>query len=229
VDPLVGCGIQYPCFLSSFNAFLISPLRLEATLVVTASIGTCACKDQLHASASAIRAVFCNSVSCRYDHTSSFMDILKYYTEGCLNQMSSLTSTYSDVVKEYGQNVTVDNNFVSFVAKTQKVKTRKDKEYFVLRVNIPKNVAERVGIGPGDYLLLRAKKAKWFHMIDWTAMQDTWRMLPDEVKKEIVFSGLPNPGVSYPISPTYGNIGLLGCQTITSVTTRSQTAATELR
>jgi hypothetical protein len=143
--------------------------------------------------------------------------------------MSSLTSIYSDVVKEYGQNVIVDNSFVSFVAKTQKVKTRRDKEYFVLRVNIPKNVAERVGIGPGDYLLLRVKKAKWFHMIDWTTMQDTWRMLPDEVKKEIVFSGLPNPDIGHPTPPTHGNIGLLGHQTITSATTISKTAVTELR
>ena len=58
-----------------------------------------------------------------------------------------------------------DPSYTSFVAKAQKAKTRKGKNYFVLRVTIPKEIAEKIEVGPEDYLLLKAKKAQWYHMI----------------------------------------------------------------
>jgi hypothetical protein len=83
-----------------------------------------------------------------------------------------------------------DPSFTSFVAKLQKAKTRKDKDYFVLRATIPKEVAEEVDAEPGDYLLFRAKKAQWYHLLDWKAMDDSWKMLPDDIKNRVFMDGL---------------------------------------
>ena len=87
-----------------------------------------------------------------------------------------------------------DPGYVAFVAKTQKAKTRKGKEYFVYRVTIPKDKAEQIGVKPDDYLLFRAKRAQWYHMINWDEMGQTWQMLPEEVRRDVVLSGLPSPG-----------------------------------
>jgi hypothetical protein len=94
----------------------------------------------------------------------------------------------------------LDQNYVSFVAKVQRAKTRRDKEYFILRVTIPKQVAKQMGVQPGDYLLLRVKKAMWYHMLDWKEMEATWRMLPEEIKREIILAGLPNPSIEGPVA-----------------------------
>jgi hypothetical protein len=87
-----------------------------------------------------------------------------------------------------------DPGYAAFVAKTQKVKTRKGKDYFVYRVTIPKDKAEQIGVKPDDYLLFRAKRAQWYHMINWDEMEQTWQMLPDEIRRDVVLSGLPSPG-----------------------------------
>jgi len=55
----------------------------------------------------------------------------------------------------------IAEGFVIFVAKLQKAKTRKNKDYFVLRATIPKAVAETLDAKAGDYLLFRTKKAQW--------------------------------------------------------------------
>ena len=87
-----------------------------------------------------------------------------------------------------------DTGFTPFVAKLQKAKTRKDKNYFVLRATIPKQVAEKTNVNVGDYLFFKAKKAEWYHMMDWSSMQNTWRMLPDDVKKKVLTDGLYTQG-----------------------------------
>jgi len=86
-----------------------------------------------------------------------------------------------------------DPSYTSFVAKAQKAKTRKGKNYFVLRVTIPKEIAEKIEVGPEDYLLLKAKKAQWYHMVSWMEMGTTWKMLPQNIKEGVTMSGLPNP------------------------------------
>jgi hypothetical protein len=83
-----------------------------------------------------------------------------------------------------------DTECVPFVAKMQKAKTRKDKDYFVLRATVPKDVVKKINAKPGDYLFFRAKKAQWYHMLDWTKMESTWRMLPIDVKRRVVLDGL---------------------------------------
>ena len=79
--------------------------------------------------------------------------------------------------------------YVSFIAKAQKSKTRKGKEYFVLRLTIPKETTEQLDVEPDDYLFLKAKKAKWYHMLDWAQMKETWEMLPEEIQREVPLSG----------------------------------------
>lgn len=97
-----------------------------------------------------------------------------------------------------------DPGYEPFVAKVQKAKTRKDKDYFVLRVSVPKNVAQKLDTQPGDYLFFRAKKAEWYHMLDWREMGNAWQMLPPSIRDEIILSGLPNPLRPEMIIPSSG-------------------------
>ena len=87
-----------------------------------------------------------------------------------------------------------DTSFIPFVAKLQKAKTRKGKDYFVLRTTIPKEVTEKINVNAGDYLFFKAKKAEWYHMMDWSSMQNTWKMLPDDIKKKVLTDGLFTQG-----------------------------------
>ena len=86
-----------------------------------------------------------------------------------------------------------DPSFAAFVAKIQKAKTRKDKDYFVLRATVPKDVAKKINVQPGDYLFFKVKKAKWYHMLDWEKMETTWRMLPLEIRHQAILEGIPYP------------------------------------
>jgi|GEM_PF-2433836 hypothetical protein len=83
-----------------------------------------------------------------------------------------------------------DYDSVPFVAKIQKAKTRKNKNYYVLRTTLPKEIAEKIGAKEGDYLFFRAKKAQWYHMLDWESMDNTWKLLPDDFKNRIAMDGL---------------------------------------
>jgi len=95
--------------------------------------------------------------------------------------------------REMFYRVTVWDDSVSFVAKPVKLRTRAGKDYFVLRVTIPKEVSARLQAGSEDYLLLRAKIAQWYHMVDWKAMPEAWEKLPSELKVMVAQSGLPVP------------------------------------
>ena len=83
---------------------------------------------------------------------------------------------------------------VSFVAKVFKAKTRKDKDYFVFRFNVPKEIAETLSLNEGAYVLFRAMRANWYHMLEWQQMETTWNMLPEELRFAVRQSGLPTPG-----------------------------------
>jgi len=97
----------------------------------------------------------------------------------------------------YVKKIFPDPEAIPFVAKIQKAKTRKGKDYFVLRTTIPKDVAEKIQAKPGDYLFFKAKKAKWFHMLNWQEMKNTWKLLPENVKDEVIMDGLiPQSGLN---------------------------------
>lgn len=97
----------------------------------------------------------------------------------------------------YARRVTVlpDPDAVAFVAKVQKAKTRKNKDYFVLRTTIPKEISEKIGAKAGEYLFFRAKKAQWYHMLNWETMDNTWAMLPQEIQTRLTLDGLRSQGV----------------------------------
>jgi hypothetical protein len=107
----------------------------------------------------------------------------------------SLVAVEQRVMEQRVVAIFPDPSYASFVAKAQKAKTRKGKDYFVLRVTIPKEIADEIEAGPEDYLVLRAKKAEWYHMVDWTEMENTWNMLPPEIKRGVTLSGLPTPNL----------------------------------
>lgn len=88
-----------------------------------------------------------------------------------------------------------DPTAVPFVAKVQKARTRKNKNYFVLRTTIPKEVYEKIGAKAGDYLFFRAKKAEWYHMMDWNEVGKASQMLPDEIRNRLIIDGLYGQGL----------------------------------
>lgn len=83
-----------------------------------------------------------------------------------------------------------DPSFVGFVAKIQKAKTRKNKDYYILRTTVPKEIAGKMNVAPGDFVFFKAKKAQWYHMINWEAMENTWKILPREVQSKVISDGL---------------------------------------
>jgi len=101
-----------------------------------------------------------------------------------------------------------DPSYVVFVGKVQKAKTRKNKSYFVLRTTIPKDVAEEIKAEPGDYLFFKAKKAQWYHMLDWSQMANAWNMLPKETKIQAILDGVYRQGVSGQAIPFGDNLYL---------------------
>ena len=88
----------------------------------------------------------------------------------------------------------------------QKAKTRKNKDYFVLRATIPKEIVQKTGVKAGEFMFFRAKKAQWYHMMDWKAMTNTWAMLPDDVRRRVVLDGLYGQGVFCQALPGATNV-----------------------
>ncbi len=74
---------------------------------------------------------------------------------------------------------------VPFTAKVQKARTRRGKEYYVLRVTIPKDVQRKLHLHPNDHLFFQAEQAKWYHLIDWSRMPETVERLPPELRAVI--------------------------------------------
>ncbi len=94
------------------------------------------------------------------------------------------------------EEVIPDPGYEPFVVKVQKVRTRRNKDYFVHRISVPKEVVQKLDVKAGDYLFFRTKKAAWYHMLDWRQMGEAWRMLPPHIKTEIALAGLPNPSTT---------------------------------
>lgn len=91
---------------------------------------------------------------------------------------------------------------IPFVAKVSRIRNRKDREYYVHRINLPSEAAEQLKLEGNDYLLLHAQKAEWYHMLNWDDMPKTWARLPEKVKAEIAKSMLPHPPL--PIETDWG-------------------------
>ena len=75
---------------------------------------------------------------------------------------------------------------IVFVSKVSIAKSKKNnKEYITYRITIPIEKAKELGLNDGDYLLVKAKKAKWYHLLNWEEMKVVYNMLSEEIKKEI--------------------------------------------
>lgn len=81
---------------------------------------------------------------------------------------------------------------VSFVAKVgvTRTKSKEGKEYTAFRIVIPKHEAEELQLSNGDFVLMEAKHAEWYHMLDWDEMPSTWKLLPQELKMKVEISDL---------------------------------------
>jgi len=95
----------------------------------------------------------------------------------------------------YRLTATIPDDSFAFVAKPIKVRTRKGKDYHVVRITVPKNVMERLMPAPDDYLFLRAKIAQWFHMVNWAKMPKVWEKLPGELQSQVLASNVFSPTV----------------------------------
>ena len=118
--------------------------------------------------------------------------------------------------REQAMALVPDPSFVTFVAKIQKAKTRRDKDYFVLRATVPKDVAEKMSARPGDYLFFKTKKAEWYHMLDWKEAGKAWQMLPPEIKSRAILDGLPCPGAANQMGMSREALEALGSTSPTS-------------
>ena len=75
-----------------------------------------------------------------------------------------------------------------FAAKLTQSRTRTSKKgrpYYVYRVLIPRRVAEKLRLQPGDYVSVALRKALWYDLLKWEKMPLTWAMLPPWLKKRI--------------------------------------------
>ena len=59
------------------------------------------------------------------------------------------------------------------------------KEYVTYRITVPAEEARELGLSDGDYLLVRAKRAKWYHLLNWEEMRRVYDMLLEEIRKEV--------------------------------------------
>ena len=89
----------------------------------------------------------------------------------------------------------------TFVAKVTKTRNKKGTDYFIYRLNVPNRVAEQLKMSENDYLVLAAKKAEWYHLIDWSEATNTWVKLPTEIKDKIIEDGLYKPEESGLLMP----------------------------
>ena len=95
----------------------------------------------------------------------------------------------------------------TFATKVTRIRNRRDKDYYIHRVNIPHSVVKELGIKDEDYLLMHAEKAEWYHLLDWSKMQGTWNKLPDDVKQKIEASKISVPTARSKSMPTFSASG----------------------
>ena len=101
------------------------------------------------------------------------------------------------------------DQWVPFLFKVKAVKTRshQDKDYFAFRSYIPGDAVKALNLADEDYVYVKAQKARWYQMLQWKEMPETYNMLPDEIKLAINESGMEVPNrhtMPLVASPTRG-------------------------
>jgi len=111
-----------------------------------------------------------------------------------------------------------DHNYIimtiNFVSKVSKIKNSKEKNYYVYRINVPSDATKDLGLKHGDHIFIKAKKAEWYHMLNWDTMSKTWSKLPSNVKNAIIEDGLIDEPLS--VESTSGEQNKLKMNPITS-------------
>lgn len=88
----------------------------------------------------------------------------------------------------------------NFVSKVSRIKNSKDKEYYVYRINVPSDATKELELKHGDHIFIKAKKAEWYHMLNWDTMSKTWSKLPSDIKKILIEDGLVKDHIQEPPS-----------------------------
>ncbi len=71
-----------------------------------------------------------------------------------------------------------------FTAKVSATKTKiKGQSYASYRLTIQKKIVEKLDLNDGDYALLFAKKASWYHLLEWD--KEHFAMLPENIRLEL--------------------------------------------
>ncbi len=61
----------------------------------------------------------------------------------------------------------------------KKLRTGEEKEYTIHRINLPKSLAESLGLEDGeDMILAYIAQAKWYHLFDWSNPEVLEEVLP---------------------------------------------------
>ncbi|MEB3861183.1 MAG: hypothetical protein GSR84_03060 [Desulfurococcales archaeon] len=67
----------------------------------------------------------------------------------------------------------------------KRLKTGEEREYTIYRINLPKNLAETLGLEDGEDLILAyIAQAKWYHLFDWSNPEVLREVLPRLTEKE---------------------------------------------
>ena len=84
-----------------------------------------------------------------------------------------------------------------FTARVSKTRTKiSGKPYESYRITLPKKIAEKMSVSDGDYLLVIAKKASWYHLLEWES--EYFKMLPENVRLELsVLDALQSQGTVF--------------------------------
>ncbi len=67
----------------------------------------------------------------------------------------------------------------------KRLKTGEEREYTIHRINLPKNLAETLGLEDGEDLILAyIAQAKWYHLFDWSNPEVLREVLPRLTERE---------------------------------------------
>ncbi|MGC8696672.1 MAG: hypothetical protein C0167_00820 [Nitrososphaera sp.] len=80
---------------------------------------------------------------------------------------------------------TIDGVHV-FVAKVSASRTKVNgRTYEAYRLTVPRDAADRMEVKEDDYLVVMAKKARWYHLIKWDEDSLNDAELSDDIKREV--------------------------------------------
>jgi bifunctional DNA-binding transcriptional regulator/antitoxin component of YhaV-PrlF toxin-antitoxin module len=78
------------------------------------------------------------------------------------------------------------NGVRTFVARISASKTKVNgRTYEAYRLTVPRDLADAMGLKDGDHALVFLRKARWYHLIDWSDDRNLMDELPEDARREI--------------------------------------------